>query len=112
MRVVRPDRKLPTYLQSMIQGYATQVPELGKEICAIVEYDSDEAAVAACRHFNSDDVLGGMRVALLGPRIKRNLYGPFRRHSNGSLSCQSSILSSLDVSLEECVITDTTDTDS
>ena len=64
--------------QSLIQGYATQVPELGKEICAIIEYDSDEAAVSACRHFNSDDVLGGMRVALLGPRIKRNLYGPWR----------------------------------
>ena len=36
----------------------------------------------------------------------------FRRNSNGSLSCQSSVISSLDVSLEECVITDTTDTDS
>lgn len=108
MRVVRPDRKLPTYLQ----GYATQVPELGKEICAIVEYDSEEAAMAACRHYHMDNVFSGMRVALLGPRIKRNLYGSLRRNSNGSLSCQSSVISSLDVSLEECVITDTTDTDS
>lgn len=106
MRVVRPERTLPPYLQ----GYATQVPELGKEMCAIIEYDSEEAAMNACRHFQMDVLEhNSMRVALLGPRIKRNLYGSVRR-SNGS--CQSSVISSLDVSLEECVITDTTDTDS
>ena len=37
-----------------------------------------------------------------------------RRTSNGSLSCQSSVISSLDVSLEECIIggDNITDTDS
>ena len=54
------------------------MPELAKEICAIIEYDTEEAAMAACRHYHMDNVFNGMRVALLGPRIKRNLYGPFR----------------------------------
>ena len=44
-----------------------------------------------------------------------NPYINFRRNSNGSISCQSSVISSsLDVSLEECVISadNITDTDS
>jgi hypothetical protein len=68
--------------------------------------------MAACRHYHGgEDDNGNMRVALLGPRIKRNLYGG-RRNSNGSLSCQSSVISSLENSMEDCIITDNTDTDS
>lgn len=114
MRVVLPEKKLPAYLL----GYATQVPELGREICAIIEFESDESAMAACKAFHHQvrsESQSRMRVALLGPRIKRSLYGP-RRNSNGSISCQSSVISSsLDVSLEECVISSNdniTDTDS
>jgi hypothetical protein len=111
MRVVPPEKKLPAYLL----GYATQVPELGRDICAIIEFESDLAAMAACKAFHHSRASNeaGMRVALLGPRIKRSLYGN-RRNSNGSLSCQSSVISSLDVSLEECVISseNITDTDS
>lgn len=115
MRIVPPEKKLPNYLL----GYATQVPELGTEMCAVVEFASDESAMAACKTFHhsgtSEDGTSssscGMRVALLGPRLKRNLYGNRRQ----SLSCQSSVISSLDVSLEECIIGGTdniTDTDS
>jgi hypothetical protein len=109
MRVIPPEKKLPSYLL----GYATQVPELGRDLCAIIEYEESLAAMAACKAFHHSRTEAGMCVALLGPRIKRSLYGN-RRISNGSLSCQSSVISSLDVSLEECVISseNITDTDS
>lgn len=109
MRIVPPGRKLPVYLH----GYATQVPELGQEICAIVEFESEESAKNAVAGFSEND-LSQMRVALLGPRLRRNLYHVNNDRRSGNSSCQSSIISSLDTSLEECHITDTlgTDTDS
>ncbi|CBY07735.1 unnamed protein product [Oikopleura dioica] len=109
MRIVPPGRKLPVYLH----GYATQVPELGQEICAIVEFESEESAKNAVAGFSEND-LSQMRVALLGPRLKRNLYHVNNDRRSGNSSCQSSIISSLDNSLEDCHITDTlgTDTDS
>ncbi|CAG5103918.1 Oidioi.mRNA.OKI2018_I69.chr1.g1000.t1.cds [Oikopleura dioica] len=109
MRIVPPDRKLPVYLH----GYATQVPELGKEICAIVEFENEESAKNAVAGFSEND-LSQMRVALLGPKLRRNLYHVNHDRRSGTSSCQSSIISSLDTSLEECHITDTigTDTDS
>lgn len=58
------------------------MPELGTEMCAVVEFASDESAMAACKTFhhnataeNGSAASRGMRVALLGPRLKRNLYG-------------------------------------
>ena len=35
-----------------VKGYATQVPELGTEMCAVVEFASDESAMAACKTFH------------------------------------------------------------
>ena len=58
------------------------MPELGTEMCAVVEFASDESAMAACKTFHHSATNDqnaaqsrGMRVALLGPRLKRNLYG-------------------------------------
>ena len=74
-------RRKKTELNMTVKGYATQVPELGTEMCAVVEFASDESAMAACKTFhhsateNGTAASRGMRVALLGPRLKRNLYG-------------------------------------
>ena len=56
------------------QGYATHIPELGLEICVIVEYATNEQAKLARNNVNTPESLRDMKVAILGPKIKRNLY--------------------------------------
>ena len=75
-------------INQIVQGYATQVPELGKEICAIVEFENEESAKNAVAGFSEND-LSQMRVALLGPKLRRNLYHVNHDRLESSHSFQS-----------------------
>lgn len=70
VRVLMPGRQVPCDLRN----YATQVPDMGTTLCAIVEYETENEACFACRELNARKLDSGMRSALLGPRLKRNLY--------------------------------------
>lgn len=70
VRVLLPGRQVPCDLRN----YATQVPDMGNTLCAVVEFDSETEACNACRELNGKRFPSGMRSALLGPRLRRNLY--------------------------------------
>lgn len=70
VRVLLPGRQVPCDLRN----YATQVPDMGNSLCAVVEYESEAEACTACRELNSKRYTSGLRSALLGPRLRRNLY--------------------------------------
>ena len=70
VRVLLPGRQVPCDLRN----YATQVPDMGNTLCAVVEFDSETEACTACRELNAKRFPSGMRSALLGPRLRRNLY--------------------------------------
>jgi len=63
-----------------LRNYATQVPDMGTTLCAVVEFESEEEATNCVKQLNSrqaengNDGFEGMRAALLGPRLRRNLY--------------------------------------
>lgn len=57
------------------------VPDLGVNHCAIVEFETQEQAQAACREINMINRADGkLRVALLKPgaRIRRTLYRKYK----------------------------------
>lgn len=68
-RVLRPGRPIPPDLRN----YATQIPDMGASTCAVVDFESTDSAHECCRGLR-DKNLRGMRIALLGPRIRRTLY--------------------------------------
>lgn len=70
VRVLMPGRQVPCDLRN----YATQVPDMGESLCAIVEYETETEACFACRELNGKRMGSGLRAALLGPRLRRNLY--------------------------------------
>ena len=70
VRVLLPGRQVPCDLRN----YATQVPDMGNSLCAVVEYDTEAEACTACRELNGKRYSSGLRSALLGPRLRRNLY--------------------------------------
>merc|ERR1712127_339968 len=70
VRVLMPGRQVPCDLRN----YATQVPDMGSTLCAIVEYETEQEACFACRDLNNKKYESGMRSALLGPRLRGNLY--------------------------------------
>jgi len=94
LRLIKNGESIPDFLK----GYATQVPELGRQTCAIVEYEKDESAKQAQlnmsinRNRSLPVSLTNMRVAQLGPKMRRNLYSNGSNLSASS-SCRSSILS-------------------
>jgi hypothetical protein len=57
-----------------LRNYATQVPDMGTTLCAVVEFESEEEATNCVKQLNSRQGENEMRAALLGPRLRRNLY--------------------------------------
>lgn len=57
-----------------LRNYATQVPDMGTTLCAVVEFETEEEATRCVKELNVRQTENGMRSALLGPRLRRNLY--------------------------------------
>lgn len=57
-----------------LRNYATQVPDMGTTLCAVVEFETEEEATKCVKELNMRQNEVGMRSALLGPRLRRNLY--------------------------------------
>lgn len=57
-----------------LRNYATQVPDMGTTLCAVVEFETEEEATRCVKEVNGRPTDNGMRAALLGPRLRRNLY--------------------------------------
>lgn len=70
VRLLRPGKDIP----SDLRNYATQVPDIGKSLCAVVDFEESEAALTAVRLLKETVQDTGMRLALLGPRVRRTLY--------------------------------------
>jgi len=70
IEVIFPGEPMSKYLNS----YAVHIPDIGKTICAAVEYDSEESARQAVKHINGRYTT--MRSAVLGNKVKRILYNP------------------------------------
>jgi len=45
VRLLRPGKEVP----SDLRNYATQVPDIGDSLCAVVDFESSEAALKAVR---------------------------------------------------------------
>jgi hypothetical protein len=67
---LKPGKEIP----SDLRNYATQVPDIGKSLCAVVDFEQSEAALQAVRCLKEKLMDCGMRLALLGPRVRRTLY--------------------------------------
>jgi len=77
VRVIRPTSCLPNYLKEFVMW----VPDLGHNVCAVIEFETQEEAQAACRDINmANRDEGKLRVALLKPgaRIRRTLYRKYK----------------------------------
>jgi hypothetical protein len=77
VRVIRPTSCLPSYLKE----FTMWVPDLGSSVCAVIEFETQEEAQAACREINmANREEGKLRVALLKPgaRIRRTLYRKYK----------------------------------
>merc|ERR1712147_443249 len=70
VRILKPGKEIP----SDLRNYATQVPDIGKTMCAVVEFEQSESALQAVRLLKDEMVENKMRLALLGPRVRRTLY--------------------------------------
>jgi len=73
-RILKPGKPIPTDLRN----YATQIPDMGRTCCAVVEFGNCDSAHQSCRILR-DKNLYSMRIALLGPRIRRTLYKPEKK---------------------------------
>jgi len=86
VRLLRPGKEVP----SDLRNYATQVPDIGDSLCAVVDFEGSDAALKAVRElkeqFSEDD--SGMRLALLGPRMRRTLYRQDRLAAQGKLGSE------------------------
>jgi hypothetical protein len=83
VRVIRPTSTLPAYLKE----FTMWVPDLGSSVCAVIEFETQEEAQAACREINmANREEGKLRVALLKPgaRIRRTLY---RKYKDDEIVC-------------------------
>jgi len=49
-----------------LRNYATQVPDIGNSLCAVVDFDGSDAALKAVRELKEKYNDTGMRLALLG----------------------------------------------
>ena len=67
IEVIFPGEPMSKYLNS----YAVHIPDIGKTICAAVEYDSEDSARQAVKHINGRYTT--MRSAVLGNKVKRIL---------------------------------------
>jgi hypothetical protein len=95
VRVIRPGTTLPLYLRE----FTVWVPDLGKQHCAVIEFETQEEAQAACREINmANRAEGKLRVALLKPgaRIRRTLYRKYKdeeieekENNNGNKNCNN-----------------------
>ncbi|CAG5108691.1 Oidioi.mRNA.OKI2018_I69.chr1.g3910.t2.cds [Oikopleura dioica] len=77
VRVIRPTSALPAYLKE----FTMWVPDLGTTNCAVIEFETQDEAQAACREINmANRENGKLRVALLKPgaRIRRTLYRQYK----------------------------------
>jgi len=81
IRIIRPTSSLPQYLKE----FTMWVPDLGVNTCAVIEFETQEQAQAACREINMINRADGkLRVALLKPgaRIRRTLYRKYKDESD------------------------------
>ena len=63
-------------IPSDLRNYATQVPDIGDSLCAVVDFDGSDAALKAVRELKEKFNETGMRLALLG----KSILTCFRRH--------------------------------
>ena len=70
VRILKPGKEIP----SDLRNYATQVPDIGKSTCAVVDFEQSESALQAVRCLKDTLCEQKMRLALLGPRVRRTLY--------------------------------------
>jgi len=70
VRILKPGKEIP----SDLRNYATQVPDIGKTMCAVVDFEQSESALQAVRCLKDSLLEQKMRLALLGPRVRRTLY--------------------------------------
>jgi len=70
VRILKPGKEIP----SDLRNYATQVPDIGKTMCAVVDFEQSESALQAVRCLKDELMNDKMRLALLGPRVRRTLY--------------------------------------
>lgn len=78
VRILKPGKEIP----SDLRNYATQVPDIGKTMCAVVDFEQSESALQAVRCLKDELVEQKMRLALLGPRVRRTLYKQDRGDDN------------------------------
>lgn len=78
VRLLRPGKEIP----SDLRNYATQVPDIGNTLCCVVDFEQSDAALKAVRELKEKFIECGMRLALLGPRVRRTLYRQDRADSD------------------------------
>lgn len=104
VRVIRPTSSLPNYLKE----FTMWVPDLGNTTCAVIEFETQEEAQAACREINmANRMEGKLRVALLKPgaRIRRTLYRTYKEDAIEEAKIVAKQVSKVHVNLNKTINT-------
>ncbi|CAG5110440.1 Oidioi.mRNA.OKI2018_I69.chr2.g4842.t1.cds [Oikopleura dioica] len=72
VRVLRPKKQLPFDLKQ----FQAEIPDLGKTVCAIIEFEQADAARFAVQALKMRTKAYGFRLALLEAGAEEDLYGP------------------------------------
>merc|ERR1712050_63506 len=72
VRVLRPGKQLPFDLKQ----YQPKIPDLAKNVCAIIEFEAADAAKFAVQTLRCRTLDLGFRLALLENGAEEDLYGP------------------------------------
>merc|ERR1712037_704012 len=72
VRVLRPKKQLPFDLKQ----FQAVIPDLGKTVCAIIEFEQADTARFAVQALKMRTKAYGFRLALLEAGAEEDLYGP------------------------------------
>merc|ERR1711990_655057 len=95
-RVLRPNKQLPFDLKQ----FQAKIPDLGRSVCAIIEFESAQAAKFAVETLKFRTQELKFRLALLEPGAEEELYGAHAQPQKPLMKAGASVLESAESGIE------------
>jgi hypothetical protein len=95
-RVLRPNKQLPFDLKQ----FQAKIPDLGRSVCAIIEFESAQAAKFAVETLKFRTQELKFRLALLEPGAEEELYGAHAQPQKPLMKAGASVIESAESGIE------------
>merc|ERR1711990_1315190 len=95
-RVLRPNKQLPFDLKQ----FQAKIPDLGRSVCAIIEFESAQAAKFAVETLKFRTQELKFRLALLEPGAEEELYGAHAQPQKPMMKAGASVIESAESGIE------------